>query len=77
MNRDENRVLIRKMLRDRRLPGERLGIAGTGKILMTGGTAPPEPCAVCGLGPTHLRCGDPSEPGLAFDQELTQYGKRK
>jgi hypothetical protein len=57
------------MLTDKRLPPDRPGIAGTGKVLMTGGTALLEPCAVCGISPTQLRYGDPSEPGLAFDEE--------
>ena len=69
MNRDEKRNLIRNMLADKRLPGDRPGIAGTGRILMTGGTALPDPCAVCGTSPTEFRYGDPSGPGLAFDQE--------
>lgn len=69
MNRDERQALIRQMLADKKLPSDRPGIAGTGRILMAGGTALPDPCAVCGARPTQYRYGDPSGPGLAFDQE--------
>ena len=69
MNRDERRALIRKMLTDKRLPSDRPGIAGTGRILMAGGIALADPCTVCGISPTQFRYGDPSGPGLAFDHE--------
>jgi hypothetical protein len=69
MNRDEIRRLVRKMLADGALPRDRPGIAGTGRILMTGGTALPDPCAVCGGRPTQFRYGDPCGAGLAFDED--------
>lgn len=68
MNLTEIKVVVQRMLADGTLPRHRPGIAGTGRILMTGGSALPDPCVVCGQGPTQYRYGDPSGPGLAFDE---------
>lgn len=69
MKRDEVQVLVRKMVTAGTLPRDRPGIAGTGRILMTGGGTLPDPCKICGGRPTQFRYGDPCDAGLAFCEE--------